>query len=88
MAVVASFGADDYIAAKEGLEPVIHDCPYCDSSNTFVQNSEVNMCFDCGFVLDESCSICGTSLTLEEYTMLDNGYCGSCSYGMARAMRD
>jgi len=88
MVVDAAFGADNYIAAKEGGEPVVNDCPNCAISDAYVQNGEANGCIACGFVLDESCVRCGAGITLDEYTVLDSGLCGYCNHMSEKVMRE
>lgn len=88
MLVKASFEVDDYIAAKDGAEPVINDCPECAISGVYVQDGEVNVCFACGFALKETCFRCGNGITLDEYTILNNGLCGYCSHISEKVMRE
>ena len=88
MLVDAAFWVDDYIAATEGGEPVLNNCPNCALPDAYVQNGEANGCIACGFVLDESCTRCGTGITLDEYSMLDTGLCGYCNYIYEKAMRE
>ncbi len=88
MVVDAAFGADDYIAATDGGEPVFNDCPHCTMPDAYVQNGEANGCIACGFVLDESCVQCGAVITLDEYTTLDSGLCGYCNHMSEKAMRE
>jgi len=78
----------DYIAAKEGAEPVVNDCSDCAMSGTYVQNGEVNTSFACAFSLVEACRFCGNGITPGEYAMLDNGLCGYCSHRADKIMRE
>ena len=88
MVVDAAFGVDDYLAAKEGREPVINNCPDCAIPNGYVQNGDVNGCIVCGFVLDETCARCGDNITLDDYVMLESGLCSYCNHMSEKIMRE
>lgn len=88
MIVNAAFGIDDYIAAKEGGEPVVNDCPNCAMPSGYVQNGDVDGCVACGFVLDETCARCGDGITLDDYVMLDSGLCSYCNHMSEKVMRE
>jgi hypothetical protein len=65
-----------YQAAKEGLEPLLQDCPECDR-DTFVMAE--GRCANCGFSLgNHECTVCGESLSLDDYRYGDGS--GLCSY--------
>jgi hypothetical protein len=66
---------DAYVAAKEGLGPVLEECPEC-SRDTFVVGEE--RCANCGFSLEGyECAVCSQALSVDDYRC-GNGYL--CSY--------
>lgn len=72
------FGAEAYIAAKDGGEPPVTDCPEC-GQTSFV--FETGLCALCDFELPENatCDVCGAPLTPEDYSE-QHGLCGYHSY--------
>lgn len=64
---------DSYIAAKEGLEPILDECPEC-GKHTFVFGE--SRCVNCGFSLHGyECFVCSEPLTLDEYRYGDGKLC-------------
>lgn len=79
----ATFGVDNYIAVKDGDEPVIDTCPEC-GHETFVR--EERRCAACDFGVPDGayCGVCGQRLSAEEYYEFN----GICAYHANQAMRD
>jgi transcription elongation factor Elf1 len=67
--------ADFYIAATQGGEPPVYDCPEC-SNESYISHEEG--CAICGFKMTANavCSVCGENLTLDDYQERDK----LCSY--------
>ncbi|SDF12495.1 hypothetical protein [Thalassobaculum litoreum] len=64
---------DSYIAAKEGLEPALDECPEC-GKHTFVLGE--NRCVNCNFsIRGYECFVCSEPLTLDEYRFGDGKLC-------------
>ena len=54
----ATFGADNFIAVKDGDEPVIDTCPECDHETDVREERRCAAC-DFGVPEDAYCSVCG-----------------------------
>ena len=69
------FGGQNYIASKDGGEPVIETCPERGEEAYVVGKSR---CAACGFEVpdDARCAVCGNALGAESYAE----YGGLCSY--------
>ena len=67
------YGADGHIAAKDGGEPPVIDCPECGEDSYVVK---AGGCALCGFCVpdDAECAICGEPLSPEDYSE-HNGLC-------------
>ncbi|TIS58441.1 MAG: hypothetical protein E5W91_08160 [Mesorhizobium sp.] len=77
--VQAGFGIDDYIAAKEGLEPTIHDCPEC-YNTTYVETGITVKCFFCGYAVNGDCARCGESLGITNQSINHPQFCDYCDH--------
>ena len=65
------------IAAKDGGDDPLQDCPEC-SLSTYVFNEEAVGCVWCGFTLDGECARCHTSLMPDDIDPDNHGLCGYC----------
>ncbi|GAB1715025.1 MAG: hypothetical protein NTAFB05_00670 [Nitrobacter sp.] len=81
--VETQFGADDYMAAKDGSEPVIHDCPEC-SNSTYVETGDTVKCFWCDYTISGSCARCGTSLGVSNMSVNNSQLCDYCDHVMSK----
>ncbi|TCD15230.1 hypothetical protein [Oricola cellulosilytica] len=81
--VEAQFAEDAYLAAKEGLNPVIHSCPEC-ANETYVETGETVKCFFCDYSIDASCARCGTSLTASTISVNNPHICDYCHHVSSR----
>ncbi|MFK4502362.1 DNA-directed RNA polymerase subunit RPC12/RpoP [Bradyrhizobium japonicum] len=81
--IETQFGADDYIAAKEGSDPVIHDCPEC-SNSTYVETGDTVKCFWCDYAISGSCARCGTSLGVSNMSVNNSQLCDYCDHVMSK----
>jgi hypothetical protein len=82
--VAAEFGGDNYVAAKDGGEPVINDCPQCGNA-TYIVNGELNQCLLCGDEVDGECARCWTSLGVHNTSVNDSSLCDYCDHVMSKA---
>lgn len=75
-----SWEADAHIAAMEGDDPVIDECPECfKTTYVFAANKCLNPC--CGFSIAEyQCAICSEGLTLDDYRYGDGDLCSYHAY--------
>jgi DNA-directed RNA polymerase subunit RPC12/RpoP len=75
--------ADAYIAVKDGGDPPYGTCPTC-QRETYVLSEDI--CLACESSRNYvKCSLCGTSLSLDEQEL--DGFCGYCSHRMEK-LRD
>lgn len=77
--VEAGFGVDDYRAAKDGLDPAIHECPECWNA-TYVESGETAQCFLCDYAINSDCGRCGTSLTIGTMSVNNPALCDYCDH--------
>ena len=72
------YGADAYIAAKDGGDPPVEDCPECGLESYVVEHGA---CALCEFSLPKGadCAVCGEPLTANEYAE-NGGLCGYHAY--------
>lgn len=77
IALGAEYGDDAYIAAKDGGDEVICDCPEC-GLNTYIMTYDVNGCFWCEYVLKGDCARCHIALTPSNVAYDNNGLCSYC----------
>ncbi|MBK7889305.1 MAG: hypothetical protein IPJ84_00185 [Bdellovibrionales bacterium] len=68
------YGADDYVAAKEGAEPVIVACPECDEEAYIIEESR---CAVCGESQESTCQRCNCSIPAGE---IGGSYCSYCQH--------
>lgn len=71
------FEVDDYIAAKEGSDPVVDMCPECGLETYITSNTEVGCCW-CETVLG-FCGVCGTDLNPNVVSAENSSLCGYCA---------
>lgn len=69
------YGADAYIAAKDGGDPPVEDCPECGLESYVVERSACALC-EFSVPKGADCAICGEPLTAHDYA--ENG--GLCGY--------
>jgi len=77
--VQSLFGADDYIAAKDGDEGVIHCCPEC-NVEAYVESSEFVGCFFCEHSVGGKCARCGVSLSVSTQSVNNSDLCDYCDH--------
>jgi hypothetical protein len=82
--VQAEFSGDDYVAAKDGGDPVVNDCPQC-WNPTYIVNGELNECFLCGYVVDGECAICSTELGVQNRSVNNSSLCDHCDHVTSKA---
>ncbi|MDW9817159.1 hypothetical protein GOB25_19200 [Sinorhizobium meliloti] len=84
MIVQSLFGADDYIAAKDGGEQVINHCPEC-SVEAYVESSEFTGCFFCDYSINDECARCSAALTVATQSVNNPHLCDYCDHVSSRA---
>lgn len=73
---------DAYVAAKEGLEPLLEECPEC-SRDTFVIGE--GRCASCGFTLEGyECAVCNEPLSIDDYRYGDGNLCSYHQHVMSK----
>jgi|ERR1700710_1152324 len=77
------FGVDDYVAVKEGAEPVIDACNECGRS-TYVADGEVNECFFCGNSIEGECGLCSEDLGIHNVSVNNSSFCARCDHMMSK----
>lgn len=87
MVVSASYKADAYIMAKEGLAPAFTDCPEC-SASAYVETGEDSVCFACGESVAGDCMRCGTRIDVNEYSWDNPELCSYCAHMSEKYMRE
>ena len=88
MIAQTSYEVDAYIAAKEGQESPIGNCPECGEGaylDTFIDEDTRGICFACGVTVDNVCRRCHEHIPIEEY---DGELCGSCTYAFDKLMAE
>lgn len=81
--VDAIHGGDAFLAAKDGGEPIINDCPDC-GQPAYVQNGEVDVCYFCGESAPSECSICTSPMSVNDVSVNSAGTCTHCDYMMSK----
>ena len=82
--VEAEYSGEDYMAAKDGGEAVINDCPEC-ANPTYVVDGELNQCLLCGEAVDGECALCSTGLGVHNRSVNNSSYCDYCDHMMSKA---
>ncbi|GJL97182.1 MAG: hypothetical protein DHS20C06_09990 [Hyphobacterium sp.] len=77
--VEAEHGVDDYIAAKEGLEPTIYTCPEC-GVFAYANDAEANRCYFCEHSVSGECARCFTPLNVSDLSPDNESLCSYCGY--------
>jgi hypothetical protein len=77
------YGADAYIAAKDGGDPPVEDCPECGLESYVVERGACALC-EFSVPKGADCAICGEPLTAHDYA--ENG--GLCGYHAHVAERE
>jgi len=77
MIVAGEFGADSHMAAMEGQEGPVYDCPEC-GLGTYVSNEAFNICFFCEFDVGGECARCGDGLTVLNQSVNNASLCDYC----------
>ncbi|MEO0337422.1 MAG: hypothetical protein AAF202_13590, partial [Pseudomonadota bacterium] len=85
--VKVSYETDAYIMAKEGLNPPIGYCPEC-GLETYVEDGETSICFNCGFSVAGECYRCGAGIDLNEYNPDYSGLCSYCAHTWEKVMKE
>jgi hypothetical protein len=78
----AHFEFESHVAAKDGGEPPLGECPEC-NRNTYIIWHEVNACALCETSL-ESCWRCHCSLTPENVSADNSHMCSYCDHVMSK----
>jgi len=78
--VDADYGVDAYIAAKDGCDDVITDCPSCNEP-TYVSGN-VTGCYWCGYKLPDKCVRCHTPLSPSNVAWDTTKLCSYCEHLM------
>lgn len=84
LVVQSLYGTDDYIAAKDGGEQVIHICPHC-SVEAYVESADFTGCFFCDYAIDDKCARCSTGLTVANQSVNNPHLCDYCDHVSSRA---
>lgn len=87
LVVAASYEVDAYIAAKEGLNSSIADCPECGTA-AYVETGEVSICFACGESVAGECVRCSTPIDVHEYNYEHPELCSYCAHMLDKVMRE
>jgi DNA-directed RNA polymerase subunit M/transcription elongation factor TFIIS len=83
-ALKESLRAEGHIAAMEGGDPVLDECPEC-SKETYVLAEGKCLNPGCEFNLDgHECAVCGESLTLDDYRYGDGHLCSYHAHVMSK----
>lgn len=77
--IEAQFGVNAYLAAKDGLEPDIHDCPECGNAD-YVETGETVKCFFCDYAIEGECARCGTSFSVSNMSVNNSNLCDYCDH--------
>ncbi len=79
--VEAIHGGDDLLAAKDGGEPIINDCPDC-GQPAYVQNGEIDFCYFCGESAASECARCGSPMSVNDVSVNSPSFCSYCDHMM------
>ncbi len=78
-AISSHFAEENFRAMKDGGEPVAILCPHCHRDCYIV---EENYCVVCGESCETNCSVCGSSIPIEEFS--DGSLCGYCDHMLSK----
>jgi len=87
LVVKASYEMDDYLMAKDGLNPAITDCPEC-GSDIYVETGEISICFSCGESAAGECARCSNRIDANDYSFDHPNLCGYCGNQLDKVMRE
>ncbi len=73
------FHTDMYMAAKDGGDGPLHDCPEC-GVEAYVVCEHGQGCLSCGFILDDECARCSSGLVPWDVNPDNTSLCSYCSY--------
>lgn len=78
------FEPEYYSAVKDGGIYPLHHCPDC-GVEAYVTCDEENGCAYCGYSLEgQTCGRCGETITIENVSPDNNGFCSYCDYQMSK----
>jgi hypothetical protein len=77
------FEWDNYVAATDGGEPSLFECPEC-TVMAYVMREGENGCAWCQSSLDDKCALCQTALTPENVAFDHHSLCSYCSNLMSK----
>ena len=81
-AIGESLAWETHVAAKDGDDPPVENCPEC-GRGTFI--TPESRCANCGFSLDGyECAVCNSPLTVDDYRYGDGGLCSYHHYVMSK----
>jgi len=78
-AISAHFADENFRSMKDGGDRVTVTCPHCHEEGYIV---EENICAICGESCETECSLCGSSIPVEELN--DGSLCGYCEHMMSK----
>lgn len=81
--VEAIHGGDDFLAAKDGGEPIINDCPDC-GQPAYVQSGDIDVCYFCGERAASECARCGSPMSVNDVSVHSPRFCTYCYHMMSK----
>ena len=78
-AISSYFADDNSRSMKDGGDPISITCPHCHVEGYIVQE---NCCAVCGESCETECSVCGSTIPVEELS--DGNLCGYCDHTMSK----
>lgn len=85
--VEASYGYDTFSIMKDGGEAPVSTCPEC-SEDTYVEEGEVSVCFNCGKSVAGECSLCSAPLSVNDWHYEYSNMCSYCGHMTEKVMRE
>jgi hypothetical protein len=85
--VEASYGYDTFSIMKDGGEAPVSTCPEC-SEDTYIEEGDVSVCFNCGESVAGECSRCGESVSVNDWHYEYSNMCSYCGHMTEKAMRE
>lgn len=79
-AISSHFANENFGSMRHGGDPVSTTCPHCHEEGYIV---EENCCAICGESCETECSVCGSSIPVEELS--DGSLCGWCDHMLSKA---